>query len=194
MDLSASSRIITSALTSLEVPLHEYGDDVEDEIHLDGEKDDNGDSPTTTTQEPSKEQLLSHSLNSSLIIPVPTLHFTASTPNGQHQHSYNGSLESLVNTTGNTSDISMISPNGPVEPGNGTQTTGDLVLAAISVMKGRKARPDTKRLCNWVHRKYGRSVQDVVNEIDSLCAQGVLEKVEYKGSISFRIVSDKKTA
>ena len=51
MDLSASSRIITSALTSLEVPLHEYGDDVEDEIHLDGEKDDNGDSPTTTTQD-----------------------------------------------------------------------------------------------------------------------------------------------
>ena len=93
---------------------------------------------STLTQEPSKEQLLSHSLNSSLIIPVPTLHFTASTPNGQHQHSYNGSLESLVNTTGNTSDISMISPNGPVEPGNGTQTTGDLVLAAISVMKANK--------------------------------------------------------
>ena len=95
-------------------------------------------SVSTLTQEPSKEQLLSHSLNSSLIIPVPTLHFTASTPNGQHQHSYNGSLESLVNTTGNTSDISMISPNGPVEPGNGTQTTGDLVLAAISVMKANK--------------------------------------------------------
>ena len=95
-------------------------------------------SVSTLTQEPSKDQLLSHSLNSSLIIPVPTLHFTASTPNGQHQHSYNGSLESLVNTTGNTSDISMISPNGPVEPGNGTQTTGDLVLAAISVMKANK--------------------------------------------------------
>ena len=93
---------------------------------------------STLTQEPSKEQLLSHSLNSSLIIPVPALHFTTSTPNGQHQHSYNGSLESLVNTTGNTSDISMISPNGPVEPGNGTQTTGDLVLAAISVMKANK--------------------------------------------------------
>ena len=66
----------------------------------------------------------------------------------------------------------------------------DILLTFDS--QGRKARPDTKRLCNWVHRKYGRSVQDVVNEIDSLCAQGVLEKVEYKGSISFRIVSDKK--
>merc|ERR1712013_681293 len=71
-------------------------------------------------------------------------------------------------------------------------STQDLVLAAISVMKGRKARPDTKRLCNWVHRKYGRSVQEVVNEIDSLCAQGVLDKVEYKGSISFRVVSERK--
>ena len=37
--------------------------------------------------------------------------------------------------------------------------TRDLVLAAITVMKGRKARPDTRRLCNWVHRKYGRPVQ-----------------------------------
>ena len=107
-------------------------------------------SVSTLTQEPSKEQLLSHSLNSSLIIPVPTLHFTASTPNGQHQHSYNGSLESLVNTTGNTSDISMISPNGPVEPGNGTQTTGDLVLAAISVMKANKIMMSMHMHSDWM--------------------------------------------
>merc|ERR550519_2482295 len=71
-------------------------------------------------------------------------------------------------------------------------STRELVLAAITVMKGRKARPDTRRLCNWVHRKYGRTVQEVVDEIDRLCAGGILEKVEYKGSISFRIVSDKK--
>ena len=38
-------------------------------------------------------------------------------------------------------------------------STRELVLAAITVMKGRKARPDTRRLCNWVHRKYGRPVQ-----------------------------------
>ena len=56
-------------------------------------------------------------------------------------------------------------------------STRDLVLAAISVMKGRKARPDTKRLCNWVNRKYGRAVQDVVSEIDELCTEGILEKV-----------------
>merc|ERR1712115_671507 len=73
-----------------------------------------------------------------------------------------------------------------------TSSTQDLVLNAISVMKGRKARPDTRRLCNWVHRKYGRPVQEVVQEIDSLCASSILEKVEYKGSISFRIVSERK--
>ena len=56
-------------------------------------------------------------------------------------------------------------------------STKDLVLAAISVMKGRKARPDTKRICNWVNRKYGRSVTEVVQEIDDLCQQAILEKV-----------------
>ena len=57
--------------------------------------------------------------------------------------------------------------------------TRDLVLASISVMKGRKARPDTKRICNWVNRKYGRSVQEVVREIDELCQEAILEKVEH---------------
>jgi len=71
-------------------------------------------------------------------------------------------------------------------------STRDLVLTAITVMKGRKARPDTKRICNWVNRKYGRSVQEVVQEIDDLCQQAILEKVDYKGSISFRITSEKK--
>ena len=58
-------------------------------------------------------------------------------------------------------------------------STRNLVLAAISVMKGRKARPDTKRICNWVNRKYGRSVQEVVQEIDDLCQEAILEKVLY---------------
>lgn len=84
------------------------------------------------------------------------------------------------------------SVNKSVETAGPTISTQDLVLAAITVMKGRKARPDTKRLCNWVHRKYGRSIQEVVQEIDSLCVQGILDKVEYKGSISFRVVSERK--
>ena len=198
MDLSASSRLITSALTSLEVPLHDYEEDVRDEIVPDGTKDDNGPSPAAH-QGPSKDQQLSFSMDSSLIIPVPGLHFNTSTPTDNHGISNGSSLghqSGLSLTTGSqdTASLSLVSPNCLQDLGgqDGVQTTGDLVLAAISVMKGRKARPDTKRLCNWVHRKYGRSVQDVVNEIDSLCDQGILEKVEYKGSISFRIVSDKK--
>lgn len=63
-------------------------------------------------------------------------------------------------------------------------TTRDLVLAAITVMKGRKARPDTKRICNWVNRKYGRSVQEVVQEIDDLCQKAVLEKVSEKYNLT----------
>ena len=88
MDLSASSRLITSALTSLDVP--QYEEDVQDEIHpLDGGKDDNGSSQaqpvafgaTTTTQDPSKDQEVSNCMDSSLIIPVPPYSsFLTSTP------------------------------------------------------------------------------------------------------------------
>ena len=201
MDLSASSRLITSALTSLEVPLHDYEEDVRDEIVPDRNKDDNGPSPAAH-QGPSKDQQLSISMDSSLIIPVPGLHFNTSTPSSESHGILNGSVLGAHSgpcfTPGaQDNSLSLVSPSclqeaGPVTQDTGAQTTGDLVLAAISVMKGRKARPDTKRLCNWVHRKYGRSVQEVVNEIDNLCDQGILEKVEYKGSISFRVVSDKK--
>ena len=201
MDLSASSRLITSALTSLEVPLHDYEEDVRDEIVPDRNKDDNGPSPAAH-QGPSKDQQLSISMDSSLIIPVPGLHFNTSTPSSESHGILNGSVlaahSSPCFTPGaQDNSLSLVSPSclqeaGPGPQDTGAQTTGDLVLAAISVMKGRKARPDTKRLCNWVHRKYGRSVQEVVNEIDNLCDQGILEKVEYKGSISFRVVSDKK--
>ena len=71
-------------------------------------------------------------------------------------------------------------------------TTRDLVLAAITVMKGRKARPDTKRICNWVNRKYGRSVQEVVQEIDDLCQKAVLEKVSEKYNLTniIQLLSD----
>ena len=209
MDLSASSRLITSALTSLDVPPHEYEEDVQDEIHLDGGKDDNGSSQAqtvafgaTTSQDPSKDPEVSNCMDSSLIIPVPAYSsFLTSTPtppiSTSNQILTNGAPLGPLNMSvqgQDTSNTCVISPNVQVTSAveDDSKSTGDLVLAAISVMKGRKARPDTKRLCNWVHRKYGRSVGDVVSEIDNLCAQGILEKVEYKGSISFRIVSDKK--
>ena len=52
----------------------------------------------------------------------------------------------------------------PIIPGFHVEgeSTGDgptvrqLILAAIGVMKTRKARPDTKRICNWIHRRFGK--------------------------------------
>ena len=188
MDLLASSRVITSALTSLEVPLQEHSSDVRDEIHCDGGKDDKEPSSQCRTQNVGKDQQFANSMESSVTIPS-----TNSSLN-QVQSSQNvGGFDSGFQNKDNCQSQGREVLNSTMsEENEDLKSTGDLVLAAISVMKGRKARPDTKRLCNWVHRKYGRSVQEVVDEIDRLCAGGILEKVEYKGSISFRIVSDKK--
>jgi len=167
MDLSASSKLITSALTSLDVPPHEYSDDVEDEIQLCGGKDDCGGATVAAAVSDSQADTAVPGLEPpQLVVPAPP-GFTAAAM--------------LAGELGRADAARQ-----------GSSSTAQLVLAAISVMKGRKARPDTKRLCNWVHRKYGRSVAEVVSEIDSLCAQGILDKVEYKGSISFRVVSERK--
>jgi len=169
MDLSASSRLITSALTSLGEPPHEYSD-IQDEIHLEGEKDDPDPSEMYDGMiDPMNNMMEQHPMMPS------NFNFPFSPDPGYLQEAEFSLPQEMTAMTSTP-----------------TSSTQDLVLAAISVMKGRKARPDTKRLCNWVHRKYGRSVQEVVNEIDSLCAQGVLDKVEYKGSISFRVVSERK--
>jgi len=170
MDLSASSRLITSALTSLGEPPHEYSDDIQDEIHLEGEKDD----PDPSEMYDGMMDQMNNMMEAHQMMPS-NFNFPFS-PDPGYLPETEFTLPQEMTTMSST-------PNS---------STQDLVLAAISVMKGRKARPDTKRLCNWVHRKYGRSVQEVVNEIDSLCAQGVLDKVEYKGSISFRVVSERK--
>jgi len=187
MDLSASSRLITSALTSLEVPPHEYSSDVQDEIHCDGGKDDKEPS-SAATQNVRKDQQFANSMESSMTFPSSN----DSLNHLQSSHNVGGFDSGFENTDTCQSQVRENVNPAMSEENEDLKSTGDLVLAAISVMKGRKARPDTKRLCNWVHRKYGRSVQEVVDEIDRLCAGGILEKVEYKGSISFRIVSDKK--
>ena len=200
LDLAASSRIITSALTSLEVPPHEFSSikkDVQDEIHSDGGKDDKEASSAATQRQNSvgkDQQFANNSMESNETIPIPSQN--SSINHVQPSQNVDGSEpdlrpgETCPSQTGEILNSSCSLQMS--EENQDLKSTGDLVLAAISVMKGRKARPDTKRLCNWVHRKYGRSVQEVVDEIDRLCAGGILEKVEYKGSISFRIVSDKK--
>ena len=47
---------------------------------------------------------------------------------------------------------------GSEEGGSGAggepPTVRSFIFSAIGVMKNRKARPDTKRICNWIHRRY----------------------------------------
>ena len=84
-----------------------------------------------------------------------------------------------ANNTKDNSDIAMNSQ----EP-----TSKDLILTAIGVLKNRKARTDTKRISNWINKKYGRSLAEVEEELERLVSVGELARVEYKGSPSFRIV------
>ncbi|TRY63254.1 hypothetical protein TCAL_02608 [Tigriopus californicus] len=67
-------------------------------------------------------------------------------------------------------------------------TTRNLIMAAIGVMKNRKARPDTKRICNWIHRRYGQPYMSIYEELERLVKIGELARVDYKGSASYRIV------
>jgi hypothetical protein len=67
-------------------------------------------------------------------------------------------------------------------------TVKNLILAAIGVMKNRKARPDSKRISNWINRRYGRAMSEVEEELERLVTVGELARVDYKGSASFRIV------
>ena len=68
-------------------------------------------------------------------------------------------------------------------------TTRNLIIAAIGVMKNRKARPDSKRICNWIHRRYGQPYMAINAELERLVASGELARVDYKGSASFRIIN-----
>ena len=52
-----------------------------------------------------------------------------------------------------------------------------------------QARPDTKRICNWIHRRYGNPLLSVNEELERLVKVGELARVDYKGSASFRIVN-----
>ena len=73
---------------------------------------------------------------------------------------------------------------------NGQEPTiRNLIMAAIAVMKNRKARPDTKRICNWIHRRYGNPLNSISEELERLVQVGELARVDYKGSASFRIVN-----
>ena len=72
-------------------------------------------------------------------------------------------------------------------------TVRNLIMTAIGVMKSRKARPDTKRICTWIHRRYGRPYMSISEELERLVMAGELARVDYKGSVSFRINSGRTT-
>lgn len=78
---------------------------------------------------------------------------------------------------------------GPAESVSTNDSIRDLIMSAIGVMKTRKARPDTKRISSWIHRRYGRSVIAVTEELERLVTVGELARVDYKGSASFRITN-----
>ena len=69
----------------------------------------------------------------------------------------------------------------------------NLILAAIGVMKNRKARPNSKRISNWINRRYGRPMAEIEEELERLVSIGELARVDYKGSASFRIVQPKNS-
>ena len=101
MDLTASSRIITSALTSLEVPPHEFSSikkDVQDEIHFDGGKDDKEASSAATQRQNSvgKDQQFANSMESNVTI----LSQTSSINHVQPSQNVDGSEPGLL--TGET--------------------------------------------------------------------------------------------
>ena len=60
------------------------------------------------------------------------------------------------------------------------------ILEAIDQLRQRKARPDVERISHMIQRKHGRTYEQTQGDLDRLVATGVVIKVEYKGSTSYR--------
>ena len=98
-------------------------------------------------------------------------------------------------TGSKNADPSTVGRSGSgLASGGGTgrepQTTQELIFTAISVLKNR--RPDTRKICNWIHRMYGHPVQAVSDELKRLVEVGELAHVNKKGNTSFRITCNRK--
>lgn len=63
------------------------------------------------------------------------------------------------------------------------------IIQAIDHLRNRKARPDLHRICNMLKRRHHFSFSDSARCIEYLLNMGVVIKVEYKGSISYRDAS-----
>ena len=68
----------------------------------------------------------------------------------------------------------------------------DCIIETIIKLRTRKARPDVERICHLVQRKHGLSFDDTQADLQRLVNAGIVVKVDYKGSISYRIASKKK--
>lgn len=60
------------------------------------------------------------------------------------------------------------------------------ILEGVDNLRIRKCRPDRETIAHYVLRKYGGSLNDIFNELENIVDEGLLLKVEYKGSTSYR--------
>ena len=63
------------------------------------------------------------------------------------------------------------------------------ILQAIEHLRARKARPDLHRICNQLRRRHNCSIAETTRCVDHLLDTGIIIKVEYKGSMSYRDAS-----
>lgn len=61
-----------------------------------------------------------------------------------------------------------------------------VILEAVDCLRQRKCRPDRESIAVYVMRKLGSSMNEIFSEIENTVDQGLLLKVEYKGSTSYR--------
>lgn len=63
------------------------------------------------------------------------------------------------------------------------------ILQAIEHLRARKARPDLHRICNQLRRRHNCSITETTRCVNHLLDTGIIIKVEYKGSMSYRDAS-----
>jgi hypothetical protein len=64
--------------------------------------------------------------------------------------------------------------------------SNEMIITAIDSLKGRKARPDELKICNFVERRFGLKKEDIIKAINSAVSEGSVLKVKYKDSVSYR--------
>ena len=76
--------------------------------------------------------------------------------------------------------------NSPKSGINSTKESTRMIICAIDSLKGRKARPDQNKICNFVERRFGVKKDDTIKAISDAVTDGSVLKVTYKDSVSYR--------